>query len=246
MKKLIMVVLILFLAPVLFAQNTDYEMWETMYMTPKMDQLSKLAEGLKQHLTKYHQEAPNSASVWRVTTGPHAGKLSWIAGPMTFTDMDKEMTGDHGEDWVNNIAPYLHGTEQGEFWVENKEYRNVPEADVVRNKLQVTYLDFKRGQGERFGALLKQISATNKEIAGSGTWQVFSRRFWNNDGRDMAWTSLFANWSSYDEEDVFVDTFKKIHGGDASWDTFLKEWNEIVESTYQEISVFAANMNPSE
>jgi hypothetical protein len=246
MKKLILIVLVMFSAPVLFAQNTDYEMWETMYMTPKLDQLTNLSANLAAHLEKFHQEAPNSASVWRVTTGPHTGKLVWIAGPMTFTDMDNELPEAHGEDWANNISPYLHSIEQGEFWVENKVHAYIPEGEVTRNKIQLTYLDIADGENYRFNAILKQIAATIKEIGGKDTWQVYNRKFWNNDGRDVAWTSLFEKWATYDDNDVFVETFKKLHGGDNSWDNFIEEWEDCVESAYQEHFVFATKMNPSE
>ena len=95
MKKLLFI-LSFFVAFQLSAQEGDnsYVMYQIITLKPLQGQGQDLRAGLKGHNDKYHQEGSQQVNVWAINSGPRTGSLSWVKGPLTWTDFDTPIAGD--------------------------------------------------------------------------------------------------------------------------------------------------------
>lgn len=97
--------------------SKDYEMMESILLTPDYTKLKVLGENMRAHNTKYHNDGPYKASVYNISTGPNTGKLVWMMGPLKYTHLDSRPEVDgHDEDWRDNVMPYIKKNHTGEYW----------------------------------------------------------------------------------------------------------------------------------
>ena len=223
--------------------NEDYAMWETIMLTPDNTKLKLLGENLRNHNQKYHGEGPYSASIYNIVSGPHTGKMIWIMGPLKFPQLDaRPAEGGHDEDWRDNVMPYLIKTEQGEYWRADNELSNVGNlsTDPADNPILFTrYLEVNVEHQHQLNARLKTTSATIKAMEGENPWGVYYNLFrqGNKIGRHIATVSFYKNWTDFDRDPKFKDTFLKDHNDD-DWYAFMRDTDLILDDSWDEIWVF--------
>ena len=105
MKKSINLILAFNLVIAVQAQDQEgTNMYESIYLTPKLESLSKLNENMAAHNKKYHGEGIHAAFVQTVLTGRRTGDMVWLMGPGPFASLDsRPAEGGHDEDWNSNI-----------------------------------------------------------------------------------------------------------------------------------------------
>ena len=99
--SLLMMVALVFGAMVTVQAQDDskYQMWESIMMTPDNTKLKVLGENMRKHNQKYHKDGPYEATVYNIATGPNVGKMIWEMGPLTFSHLDaRPSKGGHDED----------------------------------------------------------------------------------------------------------------------------------------------------
>ncbi len=225
-----------------------YSMWEMIYLTPDNTKLQELSASMKKHNQTYHTQGPFSATVYNVTTGPNTGKMIWMMGPCTFSDLDNRPSeGGHDTDWRDNIMPYVKKVSNGEFWKFDAKLSNMPDPSESADPfkiVKVRYLEVAQGQGYRVQGLLEKISKTVKSLDGDHPWGVFYNEFAQgvNNGRHLAITSFYNKWAELDRENKFKVTYLKVHG-ENTWDGFIREIGEVFSNNWQELSTYAPGMS---
>ena len=233
-----------FIAFPLLAQDDDnsYVMYRTMLLTPIHGHGQQLQEGLKAHNAKFHvEEGPYQVNVWSINSGARTGSLSWVQGPLTWTDFDTSIPGDkHMDDWRANVAPHaIRG--EWEYWRLASEMSYMPEG-LAPKLFQVRYFDIKNEKAnnarEIFGRLFKAYKDNNLDIG----MQVFTNQVNEDNGKDWAILWFHDSWASLDKDRDFVAKYEKMYGDD-SWDEFFEVWREVADYTGMEIQVLQGELS---
>lgn len=231
------------------AQDDDssYEMWESIMLTPDNTKLKVLAENMRKHNQTYHKAGAHKATVFNITSGPNAGKIIWEMGPLTYTDLDtRPSVGGHDVDWRDNINPYIKKTNTVEYWKADKKLNNTDMLDDDNSKypiLYVRYFEVEPGQGFNVSTFFKKISETVKALDGVNPWGVYYNEFQQGDlGRHIAGISFRPNWADFDRDVNWVETFEKLHGNN-SWQTLVNLLNATFSNRWDEIWVYNKEMS---
>mgnify|MGYP001819501721 CR=1 FL=1 len=233
MRKLLL--LILFVLPVILpAQDDSYTMLESIILTPNGEDNEKLMEAMKAHNSKFHNTAPYTASVWAISTGPNAGKLVWMMGPLTYSHLDNRPSGDdHDNDWAN-VTKHLDHMGTVEYWKRDDKLsvNTTPEPSPM---IYVRIWEVNEKYGFLVDGLLKQASEAVAAMEGNLEWGVWDNEFrQGNHGRHLATVSSMKNWAELDKDYKFMEAFKKVHGDDA-WIPFQRTGELAWRNSYDEI-----------
>jgi hypothetical protein len=230
------------------AQNDEsYEMWEDIMITPDNAKLKILGENIRKHNQKYHKEGPYKATVYNITTGPNAGKIIWEMGTLTYADLDKRpAVGGHDEDWRDNIDPYIKKTNTVEYWKSNKVLNNTDMLDGDNSKypiLFVRYFEVVDGPSPGVEMFFERVSETIKALDGINPWGVYYNEFRQGDlGRHIATFSFSPNWSDFDRDVNWVETFEKVNG-EGSFQNQQQLYQAYFKNSWDEIWVYNKNMS---
>ena len=231
------------------AQDDDssYEMWEDIMLTPDNTNLKVLQDNIRKHNQTYHKTGPHKATVYNITTGPNAGKIIWEMGALTYTDLDtRPGVGGHDEDWRDNVSPYIKKTNTVEYWKSDKKLNNTDMLDGDNSKypiLFVRYFEVADGPTPGVNTFFERVSKTVKALDGVNPWGVYYNEFRQGDlGRHIATFSFSPNWADYDRDVNWVENFNKVNGKD-SWQNQRDLYTATFKNTWDEIWVYDANMS---
>lgn len=232
MKKLFFLTMLSLGFFILNAQES-YVMFETMYIDAKPDKIDEFEAALKSHNKKFHADGPAAVSVHYIVNGPYAGQLSWLMGPLTFTDLDSRPSGeDHREDW-NKVMPYVKSISEVEYWRRSDDINYRPEGANF-SKFHMRYFDVKWGKWEEFSKFLSQVVEVHKAKAYPQSMTIFWSQFGSGNGREVVAVQGFNKYSEYDEEDTWVEDFDSVHG-EGAWSKAMERMGEMTEGMSEEI-----------
>jgi hypothetical protein len=244
MKKLLLA-LLFSLPAFLYGQDDGYTMLESIILTPNGEDNQKLTEAMKAHNSKFHSAEPYTASVWSISTGPNAGKVVWMMGPVTYSDLDSRPAGeDHDSDWAK-VTEHLDEMGTVEYWKRDDDLSvNVTEA--TSPMIYVRIWEVNNKYGFLVDGLLKQASAAVAAMESDVEWGVWDNEFrQGNHGRHLATVSSLKNWADLDKDWEFMQAFKKVHGEDA-WIPFLRTGELAWKNSYDEIWTLMPDMMAGE
>jgi hypothetical protein len=248
MKKYLLTLAIILFFGQAFTQeedNTSYEMFELIYLTPKTESIWELMEALAEHNKTFHQEGPYKSHVWMINTGPHTGDICWAMGPCTFTELDDRPNDmDHTEHWMKNVMPHVKKVTDGEYWKKDDKLSYDPEAEFSGKEIWAVY-DIKPFEGYRFTALLEKVKKVYDEKSYPYYFNIYRSQFDGGKGHDVAIAFGFKNYSFFDEEDKFWKDYEDVHGEGSRW-KFFEEYRDVVVHTYDELSEYNAYMSGAE
>lgn len=226
------------------AQDTDYIMYETVYMKPKADKFTELEKSMAAHNEKFHPEGtPYDSHIWMVQTGPHGGELLWAMGPCTFTQLDDRPSAeDHEKDWNENVKPLLDGASDLAYWKLDKEASYKPEMDGSHPKVVWALYKLKPFEEYRFDELLKKVAKVYKEKNYPYGFSVYKSQFDTENGYDLVIETMFDKWSFFDREMTFKKDFDEVHG-EGSWYKLMEEYKEVVCDVIDELAEFQPKMS---
>lgn len=246
-----LIILLLFiLAPIVSTQGQEessYAMWESFYITPDNTKLKALGEAMAKHNKKYHSEAPYSASVYNVVSGPNTGKIVWRMGPLNYKHLDgRPSDGGHDEDWRDNVMPNIKKISTGEYWKQDEDYSNtsmLQGAEPVKI-LHVRYFEVEKGKGYQIDHLFTQISKAVKDMDGENPWGVYYNEFRQGYriGRHIATVAFLDSYAEYDDDNNFKEHFLKVNG-EKSWEAFDEGMSETFSNSWDEIQEYNATMS---
>lgn len=249
MKNLFLGVCILLCLPLVAQDDAPATvMFESIILEPDYENIAELAEALENHNKTYHKAGtPYEAYVYNISTGPNVGKIVWMMGPHSWSDLDSRPSGDgHDEDWMGNVVPNLEGMEHGEYWKRDNEL-SLPPNEGQYPILYVRYHNFSKTEGYRGDRLLKQISATMKAMDEVKSWAVYDNQMRQGyrTGRHLAMVSGMNSWAEMEEDWPFMETFEEIHGK-GSFNTFVKEMEAVTTDSWDEIWTYNAKLSGKE
>jgi len=234
MKKLIYLFSVTLAITCFSAVQGQNIVYETIYLSPKTDNILELGEKMTAHNEKYHATAPYNASVWRVLTGERSGNMLWVMGPFTFSDLDnRPATGGHDEDWAGKVLPLTHGMHNGYYWKLRPNYMYTPSEDYQGKIMRVRTLDIKPGKWYEYKHMMDLIMKVYNEKNIGHSVAIFDNVVADNN-RDVAIVWQYPNYTYMDEDLEFSKKFEEIHG-DNSWNHFMEAMREIVESASDEL-----------
>jgi hypothetical protein len=230
-------------------EKKDYQMWESIMLTPVNSQLKTLEENMRKHNKTYHQEGAYEATVFNIVSGPNSGNLIWEMGPLMFTHLDgRPAEGGHDEDWRDNVMPYIKKMHTIEYWRDMGELSN---TDMMSGNssdypiMYIRYFEVESGHGYSVRPLLKQMSDAVKGMDGVNPWGLYSNEFRQGKdiGRHIAWVAFYKNWTEFDNDDAsFKDAYTKVHG-ENSWDSYIRGLDDTFSNSWDEIWVYNKNMS---
>ena len=228
-------------------EDKSYTMWQSVMLTPDNSNLKALGDSMRAHNMKYHQEGPYRATVFMITTGPNAGNLVWMMGPLTFSDNDNRPSdGGHDEDWGDNVMKYVKKIHTIEYWTQNDELSNTGMLDGDSSKyplIFVRYGEVEKGHGSSLDMFYGMISKTVKAMEGVNPWGLYYNEFRQGDlGRHVASVSFYKNWTDFDNDKKFKKTFIEVHGED-KWEAFLDMGRRTFSNAWDEIWKYNAHMS---
>jgi hypothetical protein len=234
MKKIFFwILLVPFIA---ISQNAnEYLVFENGLLSPKLDKITQFESGLASHNKKYHNDGTYGARVYWIGSGPNTGKYMWVMGPLPWSAFDTrpEKEG-HDEDWNTNVLQYMLPDTDQIYWKFEAGLSNFPK-DFKLNKLLVDFYDVKPFQGSKAMALLEKIKKVMTNKFPAETYGVYTNELPNSkDGNDIAFISFYEKSGWMGEDWKFADKYNEVHGA-GSFDTFLKDWENVTQGKYSEI-----------
>ncbi len=222
----------------------SYLMWESIYLTPDNTKLPELSAAMKKHNQTYHREGHYTASVYSVSTGPDVGKIVWLMGPCTYSDLDNRPSqGGHDEDWSANVMPYVKKISNAEYWKFDAKLSKMTDPSAENRDpykiVRVRFHEVAQGQEYRVQGLLEKISKTVKALDRDTPWGIFYNEFRQGvkNGRHLAAVSFLNKWAEFDDDNNFKATYMKVHG-ENSWVGFVREYNEVFADSWDELRTY--------
>ncbi len=227
--------------------SKDYSMWESIMLTPDNTKLKVLSDNMRKHNQTYHKEGPYKATVYGIGSGPNAGKIVWEMGPMMYSHNDtRPGENGHDEDWRDNVMPYIKKMNTIEYWRQDDELSNTSMLDGDDSKypiLFIRYGEIEDGHSSSVKPFYKMVSETIKAMDGVNPWGVYYNEFRQGDlGRHVATVGFYKNWTEFDEDENFKETFEKVHGKD-NWRAFLDMADRTFSNSWDEIWNYNAHMS---
>jgi hypothetical protein len=224
-----------------------YTMMESVMLTPDYTKLKVLGENMRTHNAKYHKEGPHRAVVYNITTGPNAGKIVWMMGPLMYSHLDsRPAEGGHDEDWRDNVMPFIKKIHTSEYWRLDDKLSNVAMLDGDNSKyplIMVRYGEIDENHGYALDSFFEMISNTIKAMDGENPWGLYYNEFRQGDlGRHLASVSFLKNWAELDDDNTFKATFEETIGK-GKWQGFIDMSEGIFTNTWDELWSYNANMS---
>ena len=242
MKKFTLLFVAVIGLAIMANSQADYTMYKTVYLKPDYENLKELGKAMAKHNKEFHNEAPNQAHVWVVTTGPHTGQWLLVLGPTTFTDLDNMPTSkEHREDWLFEVLPNVEELSEGGFWRLDDEVSYLLE-DGFTGKEVLGFYGVKEFEEYRFTAILEKVAKVYKEKEYDHFFEVFRPQFADSNGPDVLIASGFKNWAYFDEDKKFKADFEDVHG-EGSWTRLMEEYRDVVEFSYDEIIMYVPELS---
>jgi hypothetical protein len=216
----------------------QYIMYENTQITAMPGHYEDFGWGLREHHANFHAEGPSRVDVWNVISGPRAGSMICSQGPMTLSDMDREMPDEHGAHWRRAVLSHTaEGFQGSKFWVRLED-QSYP-ADHAQPVMRIRFRTVKPGQNARAVAWLKQLSdvVASWEDRSFG-FQVFRNRFaQDSSAPSFANVNSFDNWAGLEGATSGVnlgESFEQVHG-EGSYEKWQKASLEIFSNSYDEV-----------
>ena len=226
----------------------DYVMFQTILLEPDLEDLPQLMANLAAHNKKYHTAGtPYASTVYRIATGPNVGKLVWMMGPCTWSDLDHRPSDEgHDEDWMNNVMTLLEGIEHGEYWKLDADLSKNPMAEQFK-MYYIRYHEFSKTEGYRAQAALEKIAETMKAMDEVKHWSVYDNllRQGYKTGRHLAMVSGMNSWSEMEDNWPFRSTFEEKYSK-SEFDNFVREMEASSTNSWDEIWVYDAYLSGRE
>ena len=226
--------------------DTPDPMWRTILLTPDNKNRKTLGENMRAHNQKYHGDGPYKSTVYNITTGPNFGKMVWMMGPLTFTDLDSQPRDGYTENVQANILPYIEDMTHGEFWEGDMKLSNTAMMDGDASKYPIVFVRYWKVNIDHMHNaehMLKMISEAVKAMEGENPWGVYYNLFRQGDmGRHIATVGFSKNWAEYDDDPTFKAAFDKVHGKDA-WEPWIRNMQLTFDDSWDEIWIYNKSLS---
>jgi hypothetical protein len=199
----------------------------------KNSKVAEFEKALSNHAKKYHQ-GDVAWRVWSIESGPEAGGYMITEGPSTWSTLDSrgDLGAEHMADWTKNVLPHTEGRGQSGYYSFEADLSTVQLTDYA-DKIIINHMTFKPGKGAHCKELIEQM-----------------KKVWMADGQSVA---VYSVSNSGEPGYITVTRLKKglqelesdyrkpmdvrydAVNGAGSFDRWLKEYAEVVQSRRSEL-----------
>ncbi|GAA4816056.1 hypothetical protein [Litoribaculum gwangyangense] len=227
--------------------SKNYTMLESIMLTPDNAKLKVLGDNIRAHNAKYHKDGVYKSSVYNISTGPNTGNIVWMMGPLMFKHLDARPSANgHDEDWRDNVMPYIKKVHTSEYWTMDDKLSNMSMMDGDNSKFPIVFVRYGEvddDHGYAMDSFFEMVGKTVKAMDGVNPWGLYYNQFrQGNLGRHVAAVSFYKNWTDFDNDVSFRDTFDKTIGKD-QWQKFINMGDSVFTNTWDEIWTFNAYMS---
>lgn len=236
MKKFSLSIIALLFCFAAWAQTEESatQISETIYILPKAGMNAKFEAAIAAHNEKFHPVGPHYAVLRKVEYGAKSGWYVWVMkGTYASLDSRPDEEGGHSDDWNKTIEPMV--AEYGDIglWGLNEKLSTGMETFKKSEKYTLWSVQLKRGEYERFQALVGKIKETYESM-GDRAFLVFNNEVHTAGGADVAMVWSFNNYADLDKDPGTKAAYEKING-EGSWKKMVAEWMDITIEHDEEI-----------
>lgn len=232
MKKLIFLLLVL---PV-FGMGQTKTLLTSSRVFAKNDKTPEFEKALSSHAQKYHK-ADVAWRVWSIQSGPDAGGYMITEGPTTWSTMDTraDISEEHTADWEKNVLPLTEGHGQSGFYDFIADLSTVQLTDYS-DKIIINHMTARPGKINDVMALIQKLKSV--WVADKESVAVYSSVASGEPGY-ITVTRLKNGLKELasDYRKPMTDRFNATNGP-GSFDTWLKEYAEVVQHRWSELLVY--------
>jgi hypothetical protein len=232
--------ILLMLIPV-FAISQTKDVLNTFRVFPKTDKSTDFNKAIANHAQKYHT-GDWKWRVWSIESGPETGGYMVTEGPNSWEVMDKraDISREHTADWDNNVLPLTTGQGASTFAVFRPDLSTVQLTDYA-DKIIINHMIARPGKINGVLELIKK-----------------QKKVWENGKESIAVYSLLASGApgyltvsrlkgglkelTEGFRKPMADRYNEANGA-ASFDAFLKDFADVVESRWSEMLFYRPELS---
>ena len=208
---------------------------------PRQDKISEFEKALANHAQKYHT-GDWAWRVWSIESGPDAGGYMITEGPNSWAQLDSrgDLGAEHTADWSKNVAP-LSQDRGTSTYTEFQADLSTVELTDYSDKIVINHMVPRPGKTAAITELLKK-----------------QKNVWKAGGQSVAVYLLVASGEpgyltvtrlkgglkelASDYRKPIKEQFTAANG-EGSFDSFLKDYAEDVQSRWSELLTYKANLS---
>ena len=207
----------------------------------KNDKVVEFEKALANHAQKYHT-GDVKWRVWSIQSGPDAGGYMVTEGPSSWELLDGrgDISAEHMTDWAKNVMPFTIGQGQSGYYDFEADLSTVQLTDYA-DKIVINHMTAKPGKISNVKNLLqgfKKVWEGSKEsvavysVAFSGEPSYIYVTRLKNGFKELA----------SDYRKPMAERYNAVHGA-GSFDTWLKDYGENVQSRFSEILMYKPELS---
>lgn len=208
---------------------------------PKADKGLEFEKAFIAHVQKYHT-GDWKWNVWEIQSGPDYGGFMVIEGPLSWEQFDtRGNLGDaHTLDWAKNVSPYITERTSSTYSVFNEELSSVSISDLA-DKIIIQHYFAKPGKVANTGNLISKL----KKVWTQGNESVAVYNLVASGEPGYAVVNRLKNGLKElgdDYKKPMSERYNMAHG-ENSWNYFLQDYAENVESRWSELLFKRADLS---
>jgi len=228
MKKLLMILAIVFTTSMFAQENTNPELWITFEYTPKVGMNQKFEAAIAEK-TKLFNKADNSAFTAVLMTGAQAenGRYERIMPRRTNDWYNQSLSNEETKFWATNVAKYIQSGEGPYVWMRIKELSiNFEEARPTKYFRSLTRV-LKNGNNKDFWRYLERYITVLKKARPDIQHAVFMLSSGGN-ANTVRILTTFNNPNERQGEKkngTVKDVYDEMYG-QGTWEDDFQKYNE--------------------
>lgn len=136
-----------------FAISQEKTKVRVIMMKVKPDMISEFEKGVAAHMAKYHPQATDPVSIYRVMSGSRTGEYHYVQGGLDWAGIEgKSYPADHQEDWSKNAGKFVTSSEI-HYLNHNSNYSYNETSGPIEYEI-VSFITVRQGQ---YGTYLEMM-----------------------------------------------------------------------------------------
>jgi len=208
---------------------------------PRMDKLAEFDKALTNHAQKYHT-GDWKWRVWSIESGPDAGGYMITEGPASWEGIDSrgDLGAEHTADWEKNVAPLTQDRGTSSYTEFQSDLSTVQLTDYA-DKILMNHMIARPGKINVIPELIKKLK--NAWAAGGESVAVYLTVASGDPGyitvtRLKGGLKELAAGYRKPLKDLY-----NTSNGEGSFDQFLKDYADAVQSRWSELLVFKPGLS---
>ncbi|HEY0432386.1 MAG TPA: hypothetical protein VGC95_00860, partial [Chitinophagaceae bacterium] len=202
----------------------------------KNDKVTEFEKALTHHTQTYHK-GDVAWRVWNIESGPDAGGYMVTEGPSNWATLDSraDISAEHTADWAKNVLPLTVGAGQNSYYDFQPDLSTVQLTDYA-DKILINHMTAKPGKINDLKGLIQKLKKVWED--GNESVAVYATVYSGEPGYiySVRLKGGLKELAS-DFRKSTADRYNAVYGA-GSFDTWLKDYAEIVQSRWSELLTY--------